>query len=282
MSSAGSELDETSNETLAPVRWGVLGASNFAHKVSLPGMNRGPLTTSGAGLPRYRQGAGGGAVARDRERLRQLRGAARRPRDRRHLQPAAQPPARAGGRAGRREGKHVLCEKPIALDAQRPRRSRGAARDGKLIREAFMVRHHPQWQRARTDRRAASSASSARADVFSLFQRDPNNMRNKADIGGGALYDIGCYAVNTSRYLFGAEPGGGRADRPRSRVPYRPHDHRADRLRRGPHLTFTCAPRPSPYQRVNVFGTKGRIEIEIPFNAPRPARAGSSRRRIEP
>ena len=119
--------------------------------------------------------------------------------------------------------------------------------------------------------------------AFSYFNRDAANIRNRKDVGGGALYDIGCYAVNTSRYLFGREPLRAVA------LIERDPDFGTDRLTSGlldfggAHLTFTCSTQVVPYQRVNAFGTKGRIEIEIPFNAPADrAVPDLPRRRLDP
>src|SRR5438270_5595218 len=169
-----------------------------------------------------------------------------------------------------RAGKHVLCEKPIALTAKDAEVLLAAQKEsGKIISEAFMVRSHPQWQQARawiTEGRIGELLSVQTA--FSYFNRDAANIRNRKDAGGGALYDIGCYAVNTSRYLFGREPKRAIA------LIERDPDFGTDRLSSGmldfggAHLTFTCGTQVVPYQRVNAFGTKGRIEIEIPFNAP--------------
>jgi predicted dehydrogenase len=104
--------------------------------------------------------------------------------------------------------------------------------------------------------------------LFTYFLTDPENVRNMADIGGGGLYDIGCYPIVTSRFLFEAEPTRvGRADRARSRHEDRPAGERHPRLSEG-QATFTCATQLVPYQRMQILGTKGRIEVEIPFNAP--------------
>src|SRR5690606_35982637 len=103
-------------------------------------------------------------------------------------------------------GKHVLCEKPVALDAAEAEQLRAAA-DKVLIAEAFMIRHHPQWLAVRDMVRAGEVGELRLVHVlFSYFNTDPANIRNKAEIGGGALYDIGCYAVISGRFLFGAEP----------------------------------------------------------------------------
>ena len=140
-----------------------------------------------------------------------------------------------------------------------------------------MVRSHPQWQQARawvTEGRIGELLSVQTA--FSYFNRDAANIRNRKDAGGGALYDIGCYAVNTSRYLFGREPKRAIA------LIERDPDFGTDRLSSGmldfggAHLTFTCGTQLVPFQRVNALGTKGRIEVES-RSTRRPTRpAGSS------
>jgi predicted dehydrogenase len=173
-------------------------------------------------------------------------------------------------------GKHVLCEKPIALTADEAK-TLLAARDraGVLVQEAFMVRAHPQWLGVRALVREGRIGELRSIEgVFSYFNRDPANVRNIADIGGGGLLDIGCYPVNVSRFLYGEEP------RRVVAVMERDPDFGTDRLTSGMlefaagTATFTCSTQLVPYQRVHVFGTKGRIEIEIPFNAPpdRPCR----------
>jgi predicted dehydrogenase len=173
-------------------------------------------------------------------------------------------------------GKHVLCEKPIALDALEAR-SLLAVRDrtGVLIQEAFMVRTHPQWMAVREEvRRGRIGDLRAVQMAFSYFNRDPANVRNQAGIGGGALMDIGCYPIVLSRFLFGEEPV--RVIASIDRDP----DFGTDRLTsallefRGGQTSFTCSTQLVPYQRTQILGTKGRIEVEIPVNAPpdRPCR----------
>jgi predicted dehydrogenase len=174
-------------------------------------------------------------------------------------------------------GKHVLCEKPIGLSvAEAESLAEVGARYPHLkLMEAFMYRHHPQWVRAKqlaTD----GSIGELRTiqSTFSYFNADPSNIRNKESIGGGGLMDIGCYCISLSRFIFDAEP---------SRVVGLIENDPAlmvDRLALGmldfgQHTSnFTCSTQLVPYQRVNIFGTTGRIEIEIPFNAPpdRPCR----------
>jgi predicted dehydrogenase len=166
-------------------------------------------------------------------------------------------------------GKHVLCEKPFALTAAEAATLRGAA--GKLlVMEAFMVRFHPQWQRARELVRAGRIGTPTAVQVFfSYFNDDPGNIRNQADIGGGALYDIGCYAIVAGRYLFEAEPL--RAIALIDRDPAFGTDRTTSALLdfgAGRRLDFTVSTQCLRYQRVHVVGSKGRIEVLIPFNAP--------------
>jgi predicted dehydrogenase len=171
--------------------------------------------------------------------------------------------------AAARAGKHVLCEKPVALTATQAAELREVA--GRVhIMEAFMVRFHPQWIAARK-RVQSGELGDLRAvqTYFSYFNRDPGNIRNQADIGGGALYDIGCYPIVTGRFLFGAEP------RRVIALIDRDPEFKTDRMvsalvdfGEGRRLDFTVSTQSVPYQRVQICGTKKRIEIQIPFNAP--------------
>jgi predicted dehydrogenase len=168
-------------------------------------------------------------------------------------------------------GKHVLCEKPIALTTAEAQTLADAARQHPQLKvmEAFMYRHHPQWQRARQIVSAGGiGALRTIQSIFSYYNDDPGNIRNQADIGGGGLMDIGCYNISISRFIFDAEP-----QRVCGIVEYDPQ-LKTDRLASGMldfgrgTATFTCSTQLAPYQRVNIFGDSGRIEIEIPFNAP--------------
>ena len=168
-------------------------------------------------------------------------------------------------------GKHVLCEKPIALYATEARQLIAAReRTGKIVAEAFMVRQNPQWQRARQIAQSGEVGEiRAIQTLFSYFLLDPANVRNQADIGGGGLMDIGCYAILTARYVFGAEPT--RVAALIDRDPQMRTDRLTSALLEFPgarHLTFTCSTQASPHQRVTILGTKGRVEILVPFNAP--------------
>ena len=168
-------------------------------------------------------------------------------------------------------GKHVLCEKPIGLTSGEGQQlvDAGAAHPELKLMEAFMYRHHPQWQRARQIV-ADGGVGELRTiqTAFAYFNDDGENIRNIADIGGGGMMDIGCYAISVARFIFDAEP-----DRVVGIVEY-DETFGTDRLAsamldfgRGTG-TFSCSTQLTPYQRVNIFGTTGRVEIEIPFNAP--------------
>ncbi len=165
-------------------------------------------------------------------------------------------------------GKHVLCEKPIGLNAAAAQ-AIVAARDrsGKRVMEAFMVRFHPQWHRIRTlvrEGRIGSVGAIQSAFVFTML--DPKNVRNQVDIGGGALYDVGCYPIVTARYVFGTEP-----DRAIALID-RDSASGVDRLTSGllafpggGQLTFLSSLQLATYQRVVILGSAGRIEISLPF-----------------
>lgn len=174
-------------------------------------------------------------------------------------------------------GKHVLCEKPLALTASEAQSLvDGAKQHANLkIMEAFMYRFHPQWQRAKEMvRHGAVGELRTMQSFFSYSNTDPSNIRNQAEHGGGWLMDIGCYNISFSRFIFDQEPA-----RVCGSVEYDPA-FGTDRLVSGMlefasgTATFTCSTQLSAYQRVHIFGTSGRIEIEIPCNAPadRPCR----------
>lgn len=168
-------------------------------------------------------------------------------------------------------GKHVLCEKPIGLSSEDALRLVKAAEEHPecKVMEAFMYRHHPQWQQAR--QLVADGQIGALRTIqsfFSYYNDDAENIRNIASMGGGGLMDIGCYPISLSRFIFDAEPV-----QVLGIVEYDPR-FETDRLAsailefESGTSTFTCSTQLTPYQRVNIFGTTGRVEIEIPFNAP--------------
>ena len=169
-----------------------------------------------------------------------------------------------------RAGKHVLCEKPLAMTSVDAQRMVDAARDaGVLLMEAFMYRLHPSWVAVHDVVRSGRIGPLTSVQSwFSYYNDDAENIRNIREAGGGALFDIGSYSVNLSRWLFGAEPDGVQAV-----------------IRRDPALgvdvltsgiltfadgvaSFTCSTRAEDDQRVHIYGTRGRISIGIPFNIP--------------
>jgi predicted dehydrogenase len=173
-------------------------------------------------------------------------------------------------------GKHVLCEKPIALSAGEARQLMTVGeRTGARIQEAFMVRTHPQWLTVK-DLVSSGKIGEVRSilGAFSYTNRDPANIRNRPELGGGALMDIGCYLINTSRFIFGCEPV-----RVTGAIQRDPEMH-TDRLTSmlldygTGHAAGTCSTQMVSYQHLQIFGTAGRIELPIPFNAPpdRPSR----------
>ncbi len=168
-------------------------------------------------------------------------------------------------------GKHVLCEKPMGLNDEEVNRIINATTmnpDIKIM-EAFMYRFHPQWVEAKrlVDEGEIGDLVTIQS-FFSYFNDDPDNIRNKPDMGGGALMDIGCYPVSLSRFIFNAQP--------RRVMSFRNDDPEfgTDRVFSGMMdfngriSTFTSSTQMADYQRVNILGTTGRIEILIPFNAP--------------
>jgi predicted dehydrogenase len=166
-------------------------------------------------------------------------------------------------------GKHVLCEKPIALNMAEAR-TLIAARDrtGVKIGEAFMIATHPQWQLAlNLVRDGAIGPVRSMHSVFSYTNTNPANIRNQADIGGGGLMDIGCYGIKASRMIFGAEPK--RVIGLVERDPVFGTDRLASvMLDFGiGQSVFTCSTQMIPFQTVQVLGTTGRLAMDIPFNA---------------
>ncbi len=166
-------------------------------------------------------------------------------------------------------GKHVLCEKPIAITAKEAMQLRKLPKT-KLVAEAFMVRYASQWLEAKSRVKKGEIGEVRAIQVmFSYFNRDPKNVRNMADIGGGGMLDIGCYPITISRFIFDGDPL-----RVAATIDHDPK-FKVDRLAggilefsKGRHLSFTVSTQLAPFQRVQIMGTKGRIEIEIPFNAP--------------
>jgi len=172
--------------------------------------------------------------------------------------------------AAARAGKHVLCEKPLAMTAaDAERMAEACAAEGVQLMEAFMYRQHPSWVAVRE--LVASGRIGRLIAVqswFSYYNDDPANIRNIQAVGGGALYDVGCYNVNLSRMLFGAEPT--RVSATITRDPVLGVDTTTSAILEFESgvATFTCSTRAETDQRVHVYGTEGRISIGIPFNIP--------------
>ena len=172
--------------------------------------------------------------------------------------------------AAARAGKHILCEKPLAMTAaDAERMAEVCAAEGVQLMEAFMYRLHPSWVAVRE---LVASGRIGRLTAvqswFSYFNDDPANIRNIREVGGGALYDVGCYNVNLSRMLFGAEPTHVSATITRDPISGVDTTTSAILEFETGVATFTCSTRSETDQRVHVYGTDGRISIGIPFNIP--------------
>jgi len=258
---------------MARVRWGILSTSGFAHKKVLPalrGCRHVELAAIGSrDLARAQRVAAEFGIARAHGSYEALLAdpevdAVYNPLPNHLHVPWTIQALEAG--------KHVLCEKPIAINAAEAETLLAAARRHPRLKvmEAFMYRLHPQWQRTVAIVRAGGIGEPRVVQsLFTYFNDDPGNIRNQAAAGGGALMDIGCYAISLARLVFRAEPSRalGLADTdPRFAT---------DRLTAGVldfsggrSSSFTCSTQLQPYQRVHVLGSAGRIELEIPFNAP--------------
>jgi len=259
------------------VKWGVLGAASIATKKVIPGMQKGEWSEIAAIASRELKKAEDAAkklgIPKAYGSYEQLLAdneieAIYNPLPNHLHVPWSIKAAEAG--------KHVLCEKPLSLTVAEARTLLVVReRCGVKIGEAFMVKTHPQWLRTRElIHKGVIGELRAIVGAFSYFNRDPANVRNKAEWGGGGLMDIGCYPITTSRFIFGEEP---------TRVAgliERDTDFKTDRLASAilefpsGQSVFTCSTQLVPYQRMQFLGTKGRIEIEIPYNAPndRPTR----------
>lgn len=253
------------------VKWGVLGAASIATRKVIPGMQKGECSEIAAiasrELKKAEEAAGKLGIAKAYGSYEELLAdgeieAIYNPLPNHLHVPWSIKAAEAG--------KHVLCEKPISLTvAEAKTLLEARERCGVKIGEAFMVKTHPQWLRTRDlIRKGVIGELRAIVGAFSYFNRDPQNVRSKVEWGGGGMLDIGCYPITTSRFIFGEEP---------VRVAgliERDPDFRTDRLASAilefpsGQAVFTCSTQLVPYQRMQFLGTTGRIEIEIPFNAP--------------
>jgi predicted dehydrogenase len=253
------------------VRWGVLGAANIAVKKVIPSMQAGEnceiTAIASRSLEKAKQAAKALNIPKFYGSYEELLADADieaiyipLPNDQ-HLEWASK---------AAQAGKHVLCEKPLGLNAAEVRRLIEIRDEtGVKIQEAFMVRTHPQWLAVRDLIRTGRIGDLRTINCFfSYFNDDKSNIRNKSEMGGGALMDIGCYCINLSRFIF--------EDEPRKVVSLIERDAETgiDKLTsamldfpRG-QAVFTCSTQLVPYQRLHFLGTKGRIEVEIPVNTP--------------
>jgi predicted dehydrogenase len=259
------------------VRWGVLGTANIALKKVLPAMRRGQFTTLAAiasrNLAKAREAATTLGISTAYGSYEELLAAPDIDAIYIPLPNHLHVPwtIRAA-----EAGKHVLCEKPLSLTvAETESLLAVRKRTGVKIGEAFMVNCHPQWLRLRQllgEGRIGELRSIV--GVFSYFNVNPANIRNQTECGGGALMDIGCYLIHSARYAFAAEPT--RVVACIERDPVMQIDRLTSAILDFPtgQTVFTCSTQLVPYQRVQFLGTLGRIELEIPFNAPpdRPTR----------
>ena len=263
--------DQVRSETKPKVRWGVFGVANIAIKKVIPGMKRCARAEVVA------------IASRDEQRAQEAAGQLGLPRAYGSYEELLADPAVDAiynplpnhlhvpwSIKAAEAGKHVLCEKPLSLTASEARELI-AVRDRTSVKigEAFMVRTHPQWLRAREIVESGQiGALQAVMSTFSYFNRDPQNIRNVVAYGGGAVMDIGCYPITMSRFLFGREPARVAA------IVERDPALGTDRLTSAlldfapGQAVFTCSTQMVPFQRMQVFGDTGRVELEIPYNIP--------------
>ncbi len=254
-----------------PVRWGVLGVAKIANEKVIPPLKSSPLVTVAAIASRDRARAEAAARAHGIPRAYDSYEAVLADDaveavyiplpNHLHVEWAVK---------AAEAGKHVLCEKPLALTADGVATlAKAAAENGVHIMEGFMVLSHPLWQKAREMIRADRIGTAQALHMsFASPNYDPANIRNRAEVGGGSLTDKGCYTVALARYLFDAEP-----DRVIAAMDIDPN-FQVDRLTTAlmafpkAQASFNCASQLGAYQHLVIMGTRGRIEMEIPVNLP--------------
>jgi predicted dehydrogenase len=261
----------------AKVRWGVLGAADIALKKVIPGMQRAANCEIAAIASRD---YGRAADAAERLGIGKAYGSYSALLEAPDIDAVYNPLPNhlhmPWSIQAMLAGKHVLCEKPITLTVAECRRMiKVRDQQGVVAGEAFMVHSHPQWLRAREIARSGEIGDvRAIQGFFSYDNTDPQNVRNILEYGGGGLMDIGCYPITMSRWMLGREPQRVLA------LVERDPAFGTDRLTSavldfgGCQSVFTASTQITPYQRMQFMGTRGRIEVEIPFNAPpdRPTR----------
>jgi predicted dehydrogenase len=253
------------------VRWGVLGAASIAVRRAIPGMQKGEWCEIAAiasrDLDKARQAAQSLGIPKAYGSYEELLAD---PRIEAIYNPLPNNLHVPWSIRAAEAGKHVLCEKPIGVTAADAKALLDVRdRTGVKIEEAFMVRTHPRWVRTRELIRAGRIGQlRAVSGSFTFFNRDPKNIRNSVEYGGGALLDIGCYPVTLSRFIFGEEPSRvlGLLDRD----PEMKTDRLASAIFEFPagQSIFTCSTQLAYNQRITLLGTTSRIDIERPLNPP--------------
>ncbi len=273
----------------AKIRFGVLSAANIGVKKVIPAMQRGECTTVTAiasrDLARARDAAAKLGIATAYGSYEELLAD---PAIDAIYNPLPNPLHVPWTVKAAEAGKHVLCEKPLSMTAAEAKSLLAVReRTGVKICEAFMIRSAPQWLRVR-ELLSQGRIGELRAvnAHFSYFNVNPDNIRNKVETGGGGVYDIGCYCIQAARFGFGREPARVVAlvDRdqklktnrlasaildfgPAGSSPGESSSGGSSPDNSGPgHAIFTCSTQTVSYQRVHFIGSRGRIEIEIPFN----------------
>ena len=264
-------------EVTDPVRWGVLGCADIAVRKVIPAMSGSDLSQVAAIASRSAERA---RATADSLGIPESYGSYQELLEDREIEAVYIPlPNHLHPEwtiAAAKAGKHVLCEKPLATSSELARQMIDVADRSRVrLMEAFMYRLHPLWVEVR--RLIAEGAIGELRAVqaaFSYYNDDPDDIRNKVEAGGGSIFDIGCYPVNVARMLFDAEPTDVIASIRRD------PDFGTDALTSvvldfdGRHAGFICSTQLESDQRVHIYGTKGRLVVEIPFNIPpdRPTR----------
>jgi predicted dehydrogenase len=263
-------------EPINPVRWGVLGAANIAVAKVIPSMQRGQLSRvvaiASRSLEKSQRAAANLGIARAYGSYEELLGD---PDVEAIYNPLPNHLHVPWSIRALEAGKHVLCEKPIAMNADEARDLQAAAtRAGRLVGEAFMVRSHPQWHtvKALVDGGEIGGLQLVHGH-FSYARRTATDVRSNVEWGGGVLYDIGCYPITIARWMFGREPIAAVA------AIERDPEYGVDRLTSGMlrfdggHATFTVGGQMAAYQQIQLFGERGKIDVEIPFTPSATTRA---------
>lgn len=258
-------------EVSNPVRWGVLGAADIAITKVIPAVDQAELSRVDAIASRSSDSAKEAAA---RLGIPRWYGSYQDLLDDPEIEAVYIPlPNHLHAEwtlAAATAGKHVLCEKPLAMTSADARRMIDACQDaGVKLMEAFMYRLHPMWVEVR--RLVDDGVIGELVAILSFFSYhnvDPTDIRNIPEFGGGALYDIGCYPVNVARMLFDSEPTGVKASIRRD--PGFGTDVVTSAVLDfdGRHATFTCSTQMESDQRVAIQGTEGRLVVEIPFSVP--------------